>query len=38
MGGEPTSMGAGGFLGLLAISVMAGLMSGVAEALSLFLP
>ena len=36
--GEPTSMGAGGLLGLLAISVVAGLVSGVAEALGMFLP
>jgi hypothetical protein len=31
-------MGAGGLLGLLAISVVAGLVSGVAEALGMFLP
>jgi len=37
-GGEPTSMGASGLLGLLAISVVAGLVSGVAEALGMFLP
>jgi hypothetical protein len=30
-------MGAGGLLGLLAISVVAGLVSGVAEALGMFL-
>jgi hypothetical protein len=31
-------MGAGGLLGLLAISVVAGLVSGVAEAFGMFLP
>ena len=31
-------MGAGGLLGLLAISVVAGLVSGVAEALGMFSP
>jgi hypothetical protein len=36
--GEPTSMGAAGLLGLLTISVVAGLVSGVAEALGMFLP
>ena len=38
IGGEPTSTGAGGLLGLLVISVVAGLVSGVAEALGMFLP
>jgi len=39
-GGEPTSMGAGGLSGLLAISVVAGLVGGVtvAEVLGVFLP
>jgi len=31
-------MGAGGLLGLLAIAVVAGLVSGVAEVLGMFLP
>jgi len=35
---EPTSICAGGLLGLLAISVVAGVVSGVAEALGMFLP